>query len=389
MSTRASVAAVTTALKNWLQSSVAGKIGPDITATTLRPDRIEAGEGSKINLYLFQITPNHGYRNIDQPVRRSDGGLAVKPRTAIDLHYLLSFYTKDNDLLPQILLAKTIEVLNSSPGIAPGKFKSLLATESAELQAAPIGDQQELVKITHQPVPLEEMARIWSLFPETKYLLSTVYCVTTVILEADIEPEPALPILSPSVGVGAFGAPEVGAASLVGTDAVPKLRLSGSRFTDDCLIEIDGAAAIPASLVDGGLECPIAPSLTLGSHTARALRPVAVGNRTFWLDSSTVPFLLRPVIQKVVQVGGDITVTLEREAIQGQLPTLLLNRTAGSGDPVVKISRAPLSNLETSSLPFDLPAGLSGTFSVRVRIDEADSLLRVSGGAPSPQVTLP
>jgi hypothetical protein len=233
------------------------------------------------------------------------------------------------------------------------------------------------------------MARIWSLFPETKYLLSTVYCVTTVILEADIEPEPALPILSPSVGVGAFGAPEVGAASLVGTDAVPKLRLSGSRFTDDCLIEIDGAAAIPARLVDGALECPIAPSLTLGSHTARALRPVAVGNRTFWLDSSTVPFLLRPVIQKVVQVGGDITVALEREAIQGQLPTLLLNRTAGSGDPVVKISRAPLSNLETSSLPFDLPAGLSGTFSVRVRIDEADSLLRVSGGAPSPQVTLP
>ena len=54
-----------------------------------------------VNLFLYQVTPNGTFRNIDAPTRRSDGTLLQPTRSAYDLHYLLTFYGSEANLEPQ------------------------------------------------------------------------------------------------------------------------------------------------------------------------------------------------------------------------------------------------------------------------------------------------
>lgn len=57
------------------------------------PDRIETGDRKRnqVNLFLYQVTPNPGWRNTGLPSldSRGDGRLS-NPPLALDLHYLLT-----------------------------------------------------------------------------------------------------------------------------------------------------------------------------------------------------------------------------------------------------------------------------------------------------------
>src|SRR3954469_11742894 len=112
MSNAAAIAATTAGLQRWLQQEVAIKFGA--TCTTVRPDLISKADPI-VNLYLYQITFNHGYRNIDQPQVRSDGSQLERPTTAVDLHYLVTCTAKDDEVLAQLLLAQVVRVFHARP----------------------------------------------------------------------------------------------------------------------------------------------------------------------------------------------------------------------------------------------------------------------------------
>ena len=44
-----------------------------------------------MNVYLYRVSPNPAWRNQDLPTR-ARGPIVDRPLTAIDLHYLLTFY---------------------------------------------------------------------------------------------------------------------------------------------------------------------------------------------------------------------------------------------------------------------------------------------------------
>src|SRR5437763_1952031 len=86
------IATVTEALRQLLDEVVKEDVS-GATATAVRP----ASNGSElaevgVNVYLYQASPNTSWRNEDLPSRREDGTAIQRPRAALDLHYLLTFY---------------------------------------------------------------------------------------------------------------------------------------------------------------------------------------------------------------------------------------------------------------------------------------------------------
>src|SRR6185369_1325544 len=98
MSNFLSVAVVTEAFRQVLVDAAGASGIAGATATAVRPSsgpsNGQAGNPPSVgvNLFLYQVTPNGAFRNMDAPTRRSDGTLLQPTRSAYDLHYLLTFY---------------------------------------------------------------------------------------------------------------------------------------------------------------------------------------------------------------------------------------------------------------------------------------------------------
>ena len=95
MSTAAGLAAVTAVLKDLLSNglidrNVVSSVG-DVTVTTSARTRITLPEtSSQLNLYLYLVSRNTGWSNVDLPSRDQRGNLIGAPPLALNLHYLLS-----------------------------------------------------------------------------------------------------------------------------------------------------------------------------------------------------------------------------------------------------------------------------------------------------------
>ena len=74
MSTALAIAGVTAVLRDLLNDgmvnhNVSGMLGSNVTVSVLAPDRVvpvNGAEASQINLFLYLVTPNPGWRNFDR-----------------------------------------------------------------------------------------------------------------------------------------------------------------------------------------------------------------------------------------------------------------------------------------------------------------------------------
>ena len=114
MSNHLAVATVTAALGELLRPAVKKVSGADVSVE--RPDELPTENPNVgVNLFLYQVTPNAGYRNADLPTRRTNSSLVRRPQAALDLHYLLTFFGDESDLGPQRVLGSVVGVLHSRP----------------------------------------------------------------------------------------------------------------------------------------------------------------------------------------------------------------------------------------------------------------------------------
>jgi hypothetical protein len=127
MSNYLAIATVTATLYDILTQS-AQEVVPGARVTMDRPsDMANDWSGrSRINLYLYQITPNAAWRNADLPTRRSDGAIVHSPQAAVNLQYLLTFFGDETQFVPQRLLGKTVSALHSAR-CSPVKKLALLS----------------------------------------------------------------------------------------------------------------------------------------------------------------------------------------------------------------------------------------------------------------------
>ena len=195
MSTPLAIAAVTVTLQVLLGKGIVGEADlNDATVTALPPDRARGNNNAnQLNLFLYQTALNAAWRNADMPRQVNPGENGNSP-LALNLYYLLTAYGRDNDVAQPFshqLLGQAMSVLHDHPVLGRDEIKK--ATD-ASLKANGLDLQIERVRITPQPMSLEEISKLWTGF-QTQYRLSAAYEIAVVLIDSNRASRAALPVL--------------------------------------------------------------------------------------------------------------------------------------------------------------------------------------------------
>jgi Pvc16 N-terminal domain len=436
MSNYLAVATVTETLRQTLLAAVQAQPGGPGGAqvTTGRPGDPAAGAAPTINLFLYHVTPNAAWRNEDLATRDESGRIVQRPRAALDLHYLLTFYGEDGRQEAQQLMGIAVRTMHAQPvlsrqaiaaaiGAAPGNF----------LAASDLANSVELVRFTPSTLSLEELSKLWSVFFQTQYALSTGYIGSVVLVETDDVPLPVLPVLARDVYVIPIRIPVVDRvvpSTGAGWPIVPGslIRVEGHNLLappgEITTLLIDGvdqiAQAIPpptnsvvAFQLQRTLPAPLPPpvlSLPAGAHWVQVkhLLPMGAGAPPIphpGPESNLVAFVLAPnIIQRVTLTNvagaglaprsGKVNFSVDPPIAAGQVAILTLVSTA-TGDPFTfPISTAAAPGNPLTVAVSGLPAG---DYFVRLQVDSVMSPMErdTTPGSPTfglysgPKVTFP
>ena len=139
---------------------------------------------TRLNLFLYNITSNAGYNNIDLPTRsNTTGELVQKQKLGINLYYLLTAYAADNDdIIAHKILASAIRILNESPILKPNIINDAILAENNRLIGYDLASQIESVKLNLHTLSLDEITKLWASFFQTNYRISVSYQKTTVVI---------------------------------------------------------------------------------------------------------------------------------------------------------------------------------------------------------------
>lgn len=210
MSNALAIAAVTAAIRDLLQNSLSsdpgsGPFGNSVSISALAPDRIKTGQDEvvQLNLFLYHVAPNPGWRNTALPSRDPQGERLTNPPLALDLHYLLTAYSQQN-FQAEILLGYAMQILHETPVLPREAIRAMLkaagevnGANPAEvaLVGADLADQMELIKVTPQSLTSEEIYRLWGAF-QTHYRPTVAYHVSVVLIEGRRGTRSTLPVLT-------------------------------------------------------------------------------------------------------------------------------------------------------------------------------------------------
>lgn len=431
MSNHLAIATVTATLAQFLQSVVEQDVS-GLTVTTTRPDGPNAPvPGIRVNIYLYQVTPNAAWRNADLPARSDDGRLIQKPRAALDLHYLLTFYGSEAQLEPQRLLGSTVRALHSHPVLTREEIRQTINSPTLTFLAqSNLAEDIELVKFTPTSLSLEELSKLWGVFFQTQYTLSITYQGTVVLIEADDTPSASLPVLERNVYVVPFRAPVIQEIKLDSPTAGPitggsNIVIAGRALSGDVTqISFGGSKlppVVPASVADTEIKLALPPDLRSGVQGLQVEQQFFMGtppepHRGF--ESNVAAFVLAPGITlpnpafalisvdgTTQLITGKITVSFAPKIAKSQRVRLLLNEFEPPGTRASRgyIFNAPDQNgipnnqQETDTIEFEVKDVAGGNYLVRVQVDGAESALEreTNNASPAfnqfigPKVTIP
>jgi hypothetical protein len=382
------------------------------------PDGPAAGAPDPgVNVFLYQVTPNAAWRNEDLPTRTSSGAPAGRPRTAIDLHYLLTFYGDDADFEPQRVMASAIRVLHARPLLSRAQIESAM-TAFPVLAASDLAADVERVKLSQLPLNLEELSKLWSVFFQTTYRLSVAYRGTAVLLEADDPGADALPVLRRNLYVETLREPVVYEVVDASDDAAPitfgaQVRVRGAGLQAPVVgVRIDGQDATGVSVLgDAELTATPPPLLSAGIHALQVVHERTIGTPPVvhpgGVASAVVPYALAPRIHQTAGVydvstlnatarvvdgvtlhSADVRVVLEPSVGRRQRVAILLNElTAGDAHAYTFVAEPRAA--DSATITIGAVDVIPGTYLLRVQVDGVDSALDVVGGTyADPRVTL-
>ncbi|MGY1455157.1 Pvc16 family protein [Streptomyces sp. SS8] len=231
MSNALAIATVTQALALLIEHNLRPEIDMQVAVKTERPPA-EATDDATITVFLYQVTPNTSRRNDDLPTRAPDGTLLRRPAAALDLHYLISAYGNEAELVGQRLIGCVVRTLHEFP-VLPGH----LIEEAAQRPYLAGGDLTEAVqrvRFTPAQMDIDETSKLWGMLHQTPYSLSVAYQAALVLIEGRGQPVVPRPVQRHMVRALPFGAPGApGAPRRPGTGtadpaAVPAERASGT-----------------------------------------------------------------------------------------------------------------------------------------------------------------
>lgn len=137
---------------------------------------VDVGEQDiRVTVFLYSIVETPSLRN--NPLINSNSSQSQIPPLSLDLYYMLTCYGSERigDMTERTLqargyLGQIMRIFYDSGIIGGSLLKGNLA-----------GSEQEL-RITLNTITVEDITRIWSVFPDTPYRTSVSYLVTPVRL---------------------------------------------------------------------------------------------------------------------------------------------------------------------------------------------------------------
>jgi len=189
MSNYLAIATVTATLRDLVLRSMQRLPNPsgDVQVRTGRPENPGANFVGA-NLYLYRVEPNAALRNEDLPTRNAKGVIIQRPRLALDLSYLLTFYGDERKQEPQRLLGAAMVMLHTNATLTPDLIRATVNAggPGSYLANSDLAQQTELVKFSPRILTLEELSKLWTVFFQVSHALSVAYECSVVLLDADV-----------------------------------------------------------------------------------------------------------------------------------------------------------------------------------------------------------
>lgn len=424
MSTALAIAAVTATLKDLLNE---GLLNHDLSSigsfsvTAQPPDRITTGntEANQLNVFLYQMTPNLGWRNVGLPSRDGRGQRITNAPLALDLHYLISAYGSQ-DMNAEILLGYAMQLLHEMPVITREQLRTVLGTPSpvdgtivpgrfGTLSAEDLADQVELIKITPTYPSADELSKLWTAM-QARFRPSMAYLVSVVLIQAEGGARVAPPVLQR--GEGDRG-PQAQAAppsvlqavrhqanpllpalrqgdplSFVGTGLARAGTLT-ALFANERL-DIGNVLALSPGASPNELRGQLPEASDAGAMAgwgvgvySVSIRVAEAGKPTW--SSNSVPVALAPRITAsplAAAAGAPFTLTVTCAPRLRPRQEAGVRLLFGDTELVPSSVTTPADDTLPSAIEFEVPASDAGAYLLRLRVDGIDSLPVTFTGSP-------
>lgn len=450
MSTALAIASVTAVLKDLLNNGlidhdVGASVG-EVIVSTLPPDRIDgldAQKKSRLNLFMYQVTPNAGWRNAALPSRNSNGERVSNPPLALDLHYLLTAYGAE-ELHAEILLGYGMQLLHETPVLTRDAIRRSLTPPSpvdaggdlppalAALFTSELAEQVEQIKISPSGLNTEEISRMWSAF-QAKYRPTAVYQASVVLIQSRGSTRSALPVRARKVKVVPFKQPIIQTINSRATPGSPivsgqsilsgfQLVLVGFDLRGEETQVLIGGNLVPANqteVTDNQIIASIPATTPAGVSGVQVIHKTLLGSPPVphrGVESNVAAFVLQPNIETIgisnLQSSGslrsaDLNLTVKPAIGETQRVVLFLNQFTPISSPPAEVdlipdsysfvapTRRPLSPPTSPPGPSEnitvpIKGVKAGSYLVRIQVDGAESPLGMNsaGQYVSPLLTL-
>lgn len=404
MSNVLAIAATTRTLRNLLlaQMPVLDAELSDLEVTLQPPDVARKGiSKAQLNVFLYQVVANAAWRNLDLPGQVRSGETAPPP-LALNLHYVLTAWGRgesDNDALSHRVLAAAMSTLHDRGVLDGNDIRNALADND-------LASQIERVRVTPLPQSVDELSRLWTAF-QTNYRTSAAYEAAVVLIDSQAATRAPLPVLrrgpqdrgvlataSAAAVLDALDYPRHQAAVRLGEDIMLNGRQLATdhalaRFSSlrlDAPIDLaprpgDAADSLRVHLADTADDADAVARWAPGIYTV-ALRVQPPGLPP--LLSNELPLTLAPRITlgSLAAAAGDfaLNLTCTPRIRDGQRVFLLF------GDRLLAPTSLgnPADTHQPTALVFQLTDVAAGRYTVRLRVDGADSIpVDFSGSVPA------
>jgi hypothetical protein len=143
---------------------------------------------NQLNLFLYHVEYNAAWRNMDLPGQVKPGETGHTP-LALNLYYIITAYgEKGSELIGHLLLGKAMSILHDHALLGRQEIKEICKVSGLHKQV-------ERLRITPQPISLDEVSKLWTGF-QTQYRLSAAYEVSVVLIESKQPTRTPLPVLT-------------------------------------------------------------------------------------------------------------------------------------------------------------------------------------------------
>lgn len=428
-----------------IDRNISASVG-DVIVTALPPDKVDALQRdgkSQLNLFLYNVTQNQGWRNVGYPSRDASGDRIGNPPLALDLHYLLTAYGAEQ-FHSEILLGYGMQLFHETPFLPREAIQESLSAPTQvtdtsmsvpsamlNLFTSGLANQVEMIKIWPQTLTTEEISRLWTAF-QAKYRSTAAYQASVVLIQSDASAKKALPVKHRTLKVNTFIQPVISSVAGLSNTSPPvesgqpilpgySLVIQGTQLQGDngTIVMIGSEAVFPSAsdITPTRIVAQIPSDVPAGTQTVQIVQPLLLGSPPVdhnGVESETATFVLQPVIQQIEIGTGTstvtglpvslITLTVDPPVGATQDVLLMLNQLPQSVSP----PSTPLAYSFQAEPPYSLlsPPGTTpppsptvtvpysgvvpGTYLVRLQVDGAQSQLTTdsNGVFNGPQVTL-